>query len=182
MQKLKSKHSISKKSSGRPVGSGHGKRIPGTEVFVTGTARGDDPKLILHPEENTDFEEIAPIPNDNLSRHQYPPPKKNPKFRKIWGQFIDGIACRENFDVGHLNSLEILCDLFVEYEEVSTFIRKKGRSYQTIGRSGMIWKFYPEVGQLKAVQHQINVYMKQLGLVLKKDEFGSSDNDKGEWE
>ena len=181
MKKIKKNTTTSNDKKGRPIGSGSGKSIPGSDIKIKGFMHGEDPKLIVHPLGNGDFEELAPEPVDELSNHRYPPPKRHPKFRRIWGQFIDGIINRDNFNVGYLNSLEILCDLFVEYEELSAFIRKTGRSYQTFGRSGMIWKLYPEVGQLKSVQHQINVYMKQLGLILKKDESGLM-GQQGEWE
>lgn len=167
---------------GRPIGSGSGKKVPGTNIVLTGTAHGEDPRLIVHPCESTDFEVIAEEPDDELSRHKFPPPKKNPKFRKVWGQFIDGIARRENFGIGHLNALEIFCDLLVEYDDLSAIIRRKGRSYQSIGRSGTAWKLYPEVTHLKSVQHQINVYMKQLGLTLRRDESGLSDAESREWD
>jgi hypothetical protein len=84
--------------------------------------------------------------------------------------------------IGHLNALEIFCDLLVEYDDLSAIIRRKGRSYQSIGRSGTAWKLYPEVTHLKSVQHQINVYMKQLGLTLRRDESGLSDAESREWD
>lgn len=178
----KKRNMISNRHVGRPIGSGSGKKIPGTNIVLTGTAHGEDPKLIIHPPESPDFEVVAEEPNDELSLHKFPPPKKNPKFRKVWGQFIDSITRRENFNIGHLNALEIFCDLLVEYDDLSTFIRKKGRSYQSVGRSGAVWKLYPEVTHLKAVQHQINVYIKQLGLTLRRDESGLSDGEASEWD
>lgn len=170
---------ICKKLSGRPKGTGSGKKLPGTDIRIKGTARGADPKLIVHPKPRKDSEAQAPEPNDELSKHKFPPPKKNPIFRKVWGDYIDSVSSRENFSPGHLNSLKILCDLFVDYEELSAFVKTKGRSYLSIGRSGNTWKLYPEVSQLKSVQHQINVYIKQLGLVLKKDEFGGEGREDG---
>lgn len=181
MRKFKKKNSTSDRRVGRPLGRGHGKRVPGTQIAIAGTAHGEDPKLVVHPPECPDPEKLLCVPNDDLSRHKYPPPKRNPTFRKVWGQFIDSISRRDNFNVGHLNALEVLCDLFAEYEDLHVFIRTKGRSYQTFGRSGMTWKLYPEVGHLKSVQHQINVYMKQLGLTLRRDDSGLSGGEAGEW-
>lgn len=179
MQKKKSMNS--NRRLGRPTGSGPGKTIPGTTFALSGTAHGEDPKLNIYPPEVPDYEVATEEPDDDLSLHKFPPPKKNPKFRSLWGQYIDSIVRRDNFNIGHLNVLEIFCDLLVEYHEVSTFIRKKGRSYQSLGRSGTVWKLYPEVVHLKSVQHHINVYMKQLGLTLRRDEFGISGTESDEW-
>lgn len=181
MRKAKKNSTTSKRCLGRPSGSGRGKKIPGTNTLIKGTLHGEDPRLIVHPPCRPDPEQILDEPDDDLSRHKYPPPKKNPVFRRVWGQFIDSISRRDNFNVGHLNALEVLCDLFAEYEDLHAFIRMKGRSYQAFGRSGMIWKLYPEVGYLKSVKHQINVYMKQLGLTLRRDESGLSGGEAGEW-
>lgn len=165
---------ISKPKAGRPKGTGLGKRLPQIGVRIKGTEHGEDPTLVVHQPIKPDSEHLLPEPTDELVGHKYPPSKKNPTFRRVWGQFIDNVSSRENFSEGHLNSLAILCDLFTEYEELSTYLRTHGRSYQSHGRSGLTWKLYPEVGQLKAVQQQINVYMKQLGLVLKKDQLGGA--------
>lgn len=182
MKTQKKKSTISKKKLGRPPGTGKGRTIPGTKEHFKADYDGQDPKKIIYPKENPDIEETLPEPDDEAAGHQFPPPSKDPTFRRMWMQFIDSIARRENFTMGHLNPLEILCDLYVEYESLRKFIRKRGRSYLVYGRAGKIWKLYPEVGQLNTVQHQINIYMKQLGLLLKKDTSSESGGEKENWD
>ncbi len=97
-------------------------------------------------------------------------------------RFIENVTKRENFNIAHLDSLEILCDLYVEYDELQEFVRVNGRSYMSVGRTGEVWKFYPEVNQLMRVQAQIKEYSKMLGLLLKKDHGNESGGEASEWE
>jgi hypothetical protein len=143
---------------------------------------GQDPHIDFKPPPGLDPEEVNPEPDDEASKHKYPPPKKNPLFREKWLRFIDNVTKRDNFNVAHLDSLEILCDLYVEYDDLQAFVRTNGRSYCSIGRQGEVWKFYPEVAQLNKVQDQIKGYSKMLGLVLKKDHGVESGGEEKEWE
>lgn len=181
MKKFKKNSSIFRRGNGRKKRK-IGRKLPDTPARVEGVPHGLDPTLEVHGPERVDTEKVGDPIYDQASTHQYPPPKRNPIFRKVWSEFIDSISGRENFNVGHLNALEILCDLFVEYGETHAFLRTKGCSYQSHGRSGLVWKLYPEVGHLKSIQHQINVYMKQLGLILKRDHSGTPGGGMGEWE
>jgi len=168
----------------RPRGNPRrGLKVQGTDEKFTRDYPGQDPKVVKVPEpKKFDPEEVWPEPKDEGTKHKYPPPKRDPTFRKVWMQFIDNISGRDNFKVGHLNTLEILCDLHVEYEELRRFLRKNGRSYQSYGRAGMQWKFFPEVGQLNNVQAQIKEYMKILGLLLTKDKGGpDTPTEKNDW-
>lgn len=142
---------------------------------------GEDPHVDIHQAVSPDLEKVAAAPDDEASKHKYPPPKKNKIFRASWLKFIDDITDRENFKVGHLQQLEILCDLLVEYDEYQTFIRKRGRTYKSVGRNGEVWKFYPEVLQLNKVSAQIKEYMKMLSLLLRKDNSSASGGEKDEW-
>lgn len=177
MKKSKKKNTISRNKGGRPR-TGH--KVAGTDE-VYHPVGNEDPLIIKEPKPKADPEN-APAPNDVASKHKFPPPRNNPEFRKMWMQYIDDIAGRENFKVGHLNTLEILCGLLVDYKDLEAFIRVKGRSYQTHGRGGMLFKFYPEVAQLKSVQIQIRDYMKMLGLGLVKDASGESGGEKENWD
>lgn len=187
MPRPKKKFTTSKKTSknfrARPGGNGQkGTVIPGTDETFIRKYPGEDPQKKLIPDQRPDFETIAAAPDDEAAKHQYPPPKKEPIFRKMWMAFIDSIARRENFNISHLNNLEILCDLYVDYEDLRKFLRINGRSYKVQGRQGEIWKFFPEVDLLSKVLMQINNYTKLLGLVLKKDESGESDGEKANWD
>lgn len=116
-----------------------------------------------------DEEESLPIPNDIHSKHKYPPPKKNPLFRAKWGSFIDNVVCRDNFKIGHLNTLEILCDLYVELDALNRFIRKNGLSFEIIMVQGKSRRIYPEVNLREKVRTQINHYTGRLDLFPKRD-------------
>lgn len=182
MKKSKKKSTVSEPKRGRG-NPRRGLKVAGTDEKFHRNYPGEDPKANKYPEPKPDPEKELPEPKDAASKHKFPPPKKHPVFRKTWMDFIDNVTGRDNFKDGHLHSLEILCDLHVEYQELHEFIRKNGRSYQSYGRAGMQWKFYPEVGQLKNVQSQIKDYMKMMGLLLKRDHGTANPNagGKDEW-
>ena len=158
-------------------------RTRGRKLLLDDVPQGEEGKIILYPDEKPDIEDVEVLPDDDAAKHKYPPPRKHPRFREIWMQFIDSISGRDNFKAGHLRTFEILCDLYVEYDELRAFIRKRGRSYKSIGRQGVQWKYYPEVEQLNKVQAQIKSYMIMLGLTLKKDtDTDDPSSVKGEWD
>jgi phage terminase small subunit len=116
-----------------------------------------------------DPEKINKAPKDKASKHKYPPPKNNPLFRNKWMRFIDGLVARDNFKTGHLDALEILCDLYVEYDELQETIRCEGRTYECISRHGKSIKLRPEVSQLERCKANISSFTLRLGLFPKKD-------------
>ncbi len=181
MGKLKKKPTTSeKRGPGRPRREFKVKMGDKAKSFKRAFS-GQDPYIEITNDVKPDTEETLPTPEDVASDHAYPPPKKDPKFREVWLLFIDSISGRENFKVGHLRNLEILCDLYVEYESLQKFIRTKGRSYLSVGRAGEVWKFYPEVSLLGRVQSQIKDYTKMLNLVPKKDHTSDSGGEKDDW-
>lgn len=167
-----------RKKEGRPRGSKL-KVLKG--VVFERKYPGEDPHVDFKPPPGLDPERVNPEPDDDAAKLKYPPPKKNPIFRAKWAKFINNVIRRENFNVAHLDSLEILCDLHVQYDELQTFIRINGRSYLSVGRSGEMWRLYPEVSQLNRVEAQIKEYTKMLGLLLKKDHGVESDGEEEEW-
>lgn len=175
MKKTEKKSTISKRKYDRKT------RPKGVRLF-TRENPNQDPRIDVRPSAREDSEQTLPTPQDKASKHQFPPPKKNPLFRTKWMRFIDNVTKRENFNIAHLDSLEILCDLYVEYEDLQRFVRVNGRSYLSLGRSGEVWKFYPEVQHLARVQAQIKEYSKMLGLLLKKDHGSESGGEAAEWE
>lgn len=184
MKKTGKKSTISEPlaKNGRRIGKRKNNSRPADGLRFRRSYPGEDPKMDLRPKPKEDIEAVTPEPQDKASKHQYPPPKKNPLFRTKWMRFIDNVTKRENFNIAHLDSLEILCDLYVEYEDLQRFVRVNGRSYLSLGRSGEIWKFYPEVQHLARVQAQIKEYSKMLGLLLKKDHGSESGGEAAEWE
>jgi Phage terminase, small subunit len=176
---MKTSTSKKKRGPGRPA---IGLKVKGVRKRFKRSYPGEDAKFDILPPEKPDIEQVLEEPQDQYSKMKYPPPKKHPLFRQKWARFIDNVTRRENFNVAHLDSLEILCDLHVEYDELQTFIRTKGRSYVSMGRNGEVWKFYPEVGHLSRCQALIKEYSKMLGLLLKKDHSIESDGEKEGWD
>jgi phage terminase small subunit len=132
----------------------------------------------VYNKEQPDPEETPPD-NDGSP---YPPPRKNPVFREKWKRYIDNLAQRENFNDGHLDSLEMLCDLYVDYADLSKFIRKNGRSHKVVTVTGESRRLYPEVIQLDKVRSQIQKLLGRLDLFPKKDKSqGKDKRDQEEW-
>lgn len=175
---------VTKKKKKRRVRGrrGEGLRIKGSKEKFKRSYPGEDAKIEIHPEEKEDPEKLVKAPRDQASKHKFPPPKKNLIFRKIWMLHIDNLSARDNFKIGHLEMLSMLCDLHVQYDELETFIRKKGRSYESIGRNGRVFKFYPEVSQLTRVVAQIKDYTKILNLLPGKDNSPESGGEGDEWD
>lgn len=114
-------------------------------------------------------EDDLPEPDDELAKTQYPPPKKNPIFRKTWGDFIENVTTRENFKPSHLHTLEILCDLYVEMAALNKFLRMNGMAFKVITVAGESRRLYPEVSQRDKIRGQIQVYSRHLDLFPKRD-------------
>ncbi len=155
---------------------------------------GEDPHVVIIPDAVPDPEETALSEEKeefDLSEWKgdgphpfklYPPPKNSKVFRRKWREFIENVCDRENFRKGHLSQLEILCDLYVEYEALTKFVRTRGYTYVAIGRQGKVTKTFPEVLQLNKVLIEIRNYSKILGLVLKKDDSTGNSGESEEWD
>jgi len=136
----------------------------------------------VYPAPVPDKEEILPDPEDEFTNHRYPPPRKEPTFRKTWMSFIDNVTERDNFKPGHLHTLEILCDLYVELEELNKFIRMNGMSFKVVTVAGEHRRLFPEVTQRDKVRAQIQHLTKNLDLFPKKDKTGpAGTSDVDEW-
>ena len=99
---------------------------------------------------------------------------KNPKpdhagFTEYWEELLPDIQGRENLKPSHLQQLRVLCDLYVEYDQLQAIIELEGRTYWSTGRNGDQLKPRPEVSLLARATAEIRNYSKMLGLVLYKD-------------
>lgn len=117
-------------------------------------------------------------------RKKYPPPSSsNGIFVSMWNDFIVDVVERENFKIGHLHQLQLLCDLYVEAEKLQSIIDRKGYTYESDGRGGFQIKPRPEVQLLNRSRAEIRSYSKMLGLLLYKDkEFTDPDEKEESWE
>jgi len=119
--------------------------------------------------------------DDEFAKLKFPPPKRNPVFRKTWAKFIDSLTGRDSFREAHLATLEVLCDLYVEYQDLEATIRKEGRTFKAVSRWGELIKMHPAVSQLDKVRANIAKYTKQLDLFPKKDSGGGSEGEEEAW-
>ena len=114
---------------------------------------------------------------------KYSPPRNGKTFALMWNRLIDEITSRDNFKPGHLYQLEILCDLYQEYDRLRDIIEEFGYTYENDGgRNGAQIKVTPEVGQFNRIRSEIREYSKLLGLTLYKDKETTKGNEaKDEW-
>jgi len=97
------------------------------------------------------------------------PPRKGKKFKKYWYLNIENVVKRENFNDGYLKNLEILCILYVTFDEYTKEIEDNGYTYRVESRNGLQIKPYPLVGERQKLTTSIINYSKLLGLVLAPD-------------
>lgn len=142
----------------------------GVAVRIPAKFRHHEPRAIFAEPPRRNVEDDALEPDDRAAKLKYPPPRKDKIFREKWILFVDNVVGRKNFHLGHLETLRILCDCFVEYEQLRAFLLENGQSYCAVGRQGEQWKMYPHVQQLNRVKESISVYSKMLDLIVKKDE------------
>lgn len=181
MSKTKSKTSKSKTIKSRNATLSDGTIVSGDDNNMAMIRQGKSGKHVYKAPAK-DVEELPP-PKDGLDKLKYPPPKNNSLFRKTWGNFIENVVSRENFKPSHLHTLEILCDLYVELEELNKFLRTHGMTFDVITITGKNRRMYPEVAQRDKVRAQIQQYSRHLDLFPKKDKSlrGMDKDEDDEW-
>lgn len=110
-----------------------------------------------------------------------PPQGKSSVFEKQWKKLIKIISSRSDFHDNLLDQLEILCDLYQEYHELSLDIKENGYSIVTEGRYGTQVKKRIEVEQKNKALSEIRMYSKMLGIVSVGGEI-QNNNYEEEWE
>ena len=104
-----------------------------------------------------------------MNNQKYPSPRKDEQFKAYWHKMIDKVVERDNFHQSHLEQLRLLCDLFVDYDNLTQFVKENGWTYETCGRSGNLVKEYPQVSLRNKCFLEIRNYLKMLDIVLVKD-------------
>ena len=110
----------------------------------------------------------------------YAAPKADFEFVYYWDKFLPLVVERDNFHTSHLEQLEILCDLYLDYAKLTQFVKENGYSFMTSGRYGETSREYVEVKVRQKVVAEIRAYSKLLGLTLSKDAMPAKD-DEDEW-
>ena len=149
---------------------------------VTERYHNDYGSVPFYPKKKKDEERAKEPIHDEFSKMKYPPPKRNRGFRETCAKFIKNVTTRESFKEAHLQALEVLCDLYVEYKDLERTIRVEGRTYEAVSRFGKLKKLHPAVGQLDKVRANIRAYTQKLDLFPKKDTGADSDGEEDEWE
>lgn len=111
----------------------------------------------------------------------YPCPRNEPRFKAHWDKLIADICQRPNMKESHLTQLEILCELYVELDDLNKLIKKHGMVFHSISRQGETLKIRPEVSQKNRVVAEIRNYSKALGLILHKDQAKRPEPDSDSW-
>lgn len=105
------------------------------------------------------------------------------QFTKHWDLFIGDVIERDNFKEHHLQQLGILCDLYVEYDNVATLIKEEGYTFESDGRHGKQLRPRPEISIRDKILTEIRHFSKILGLILVKDTvITKKTGEKGEWD
>lgn len=121
---------------------------------------------------------------DNYDSHEYPPPSKNPEFRKFWVETLDNMINRENFKPAHLRLLEVYCRLCVELRRLEDFIMANGHTYRITTIAGEVRKTYPEVLEKHKILNALHKYATLLDLKPSKDKTkrGADPSEADEWD
>lgn len=109
--------------------------------------------------------EKMPAPKDAASKLKYPPPRKDPVFRKHWTDLIDLLPKKPS--IAQLKTLEVLCQLYIDYDNLTEFLRVNGRAFKVVTRFSTFRKPHPEVAQLEKVRNGIRGYTAKLNLFPK---------------
>lgn len=113
----------------------------------------------------------------------YDPPQDGKVFVEKWEQLIGNIITRDNFNLGHLYQLEILCGLYEELDTLNATLAVTGHTYESVVKGVTHHKAYPQVGQLNVCRNQIAAYTRMLGLTIAKNLHSSTvEEEKDEWE
>lgn len=157
--------------------------LPGLERVVTKVERPNKKKWSdIEGNKPPEAPEEIPVKLMKALKKYPPPPDKDSVFKAKWKIFIEDICERANFKPGHLEQLEILCDMFSELEEMKLYIKENGYSYESHGRNGVQVKIRPEVQQKNILVNTIKNFSKHLGITPTKDENFTDKKEKAdEW-
>jgi phage terminase small subunit len=115
-----------------------------------------------------------------MKEKKFHAPKKDEEFIYYWDKLLPQVVKRENFHESHLEQLEILCDLYLDYNRLTEFVKINGFSFMTSGRYGDTSREHVEVKVRQKTVSEIRAYSKLLGLTLSKDD-AATDEVEDEW-
>lgn len=95
-------------------------------------------------------------------------PVDTKQFRFYWEIFLPHLKSRNNFNKLYLKNLEILCQLYVTYDELMEEL-SLGTTYTSDGRNGLQIKTKPEVLQKDKALDQILKYTNILNISIEPE-------------
>ncbi len=94
------------------------------------------------------------------------PKKKEKKFTAYWNKFIIIIAKKEGFNDIVLKNLEILCDLYIDYDDLTAILKEEGWTTTSDTRYGTQHRSHPAAGERTKILSDIRHYSKLLGVKI----------------
>lgn len=120
-----------------------------------------------------------------METKKYKAPIDREDFIHYWNLYIDDVTKRDNFKLGHLEHLRILCQLMTEFDNLTKAILKDGYTYETDphgeSRYGNQIKVNPACTLRDKVLSEIRQYTKLLQLVLEKDKETNDGDEQSQW-
>lgn len=141
------------------------------------------PKKKFSTETGRGYEEYD-VEDDLDTTLKYPPPSKNPMYRKFWEETLPHVINRDSFKTPHLGLLDVFCRLRVELANLDDFVMQNGHTFRVVTVTGEIRKTYPEVLERLKVIGMLEKYSRLLDLAPKKDKSGGGSpnpDDEDEW-
>jgi P27 family predicted phage terminase small subunit len=111
------------------------------------------------------------------------PKPQNKLFTKYWTSLIESVKDKPNLNVSHLYQVEVLCDLYVEYDNLCKSIELDGYIITNISKAGETTKLNPYVTQKNTTVKLIKEYSTALGLELAREKMKeeSNEEEKDDW-
>lgn len=95
---------------------------------------------------------------------KYLSPVKTKEFKKYWAKFVPIITKKEGFDESCIKNLEILCTLYVGFDELTEYIEEFGFVVHSSGRYGDQFKTNPASTERKKIVEEIRHFSRLLGM------------------
>jgi len=118
-----------------------------------------------------------------MTEKKFCAPKGTTKeYKKLWNLFVPKVVERENFSEAHLQQLEILVDLYLEYHKLTKVLNDEGYWFESDSRYGKTIREHPCCKLRQKTLGEIRAFSKLIDLVLNKDMSSKEPSDADEWE
>lgn len=111
---------------------------------------------------------------------KYPSPVKTVKFKKYWEKYLPIIANKKGFDKSVLKNIEILCRLYMLFDDLTEYIDSNPLLEENETRYGRQIKPNPALNERAKVITEVRHLSKSLG--MKIDPEGTEEDVSSEWD